>query len=138
MERLVEFSINHWELVGLAIGLVIALIYTEARKSGKTISSQELTHLLNREAGVVLDIREAKEFREGHITGAINIPYASFNERWSVLEPHKEKPVVIVCKMGQHSGAIGKILKEKGFTDIRRLSGGIATWQGDNLPLVKE
>ncbi len=56
----------------------------------------------------------------------------------SELEKHKEKPLVLVCKMGQHSGAIGKKLAAQGFTGVRRMSGGMMEWQNSNLPLVKE
>ena len=38
--------------------------------------------------------------------------------------------------MGQHAGSIARELKKAGYT-VAKLSGGIATWRGDNLPLVK-
>ena len=50
---------------------------------------------------------------------------------------HQDKPVILVCKMGQHAGAAGRILSTSGFKDVRRLSGGITTWKSDGLPLVK-
>lgn len=137
MERLIEFALNHWEMVSLFFILLTAVIFTEGRRGGETVSSTEATQLMNKEEALVLDVRESKEYGEGHITGSVNIPFAKVNERVSELNKHKEKPIIIVCKMGQHSGAVGKILKAKGFTNVKRLRGGLSGWQADSLPLVK-
>ena len=137
MERLIEFTINHWEMTGLFLVLLTAVIMTETRRGGAAVSSTQATQLMNKDEALVLDVRESKEFSEGHITGAVNIPYAKIDDRISEINKFKEKPVIIVCKMGQHSGAVGKTLKAKGFTDIHRLKGGISGWQADSLPLVK-
>jgi rhodanese-related sulfurtransferase len=65
------------------------------------------------------------------------MPYSSIDQRVSELDESKEKPVVIVCKMGQHSSAAGKKLKSLGFENVRRLSGGMAEWNAAGLPVVK-
>lgn len=137
MERLLEFVLNHPELVVPFAVLLTLLIMLESRRGGKTVSSQQLTHLVNKEEAVVVDVRDSKEFREGHITDARNIPFASLKDNLTQLDKFKEKPVILVCKMGQHAGAAGRILSTSGFKDVRRLSGGISTWKADGLPLVK-
>jgi rhodanese-related sulfurtransferase len=138
MDRLLEFAVNHYLLVGAFTGLLGALLFTESRKAGQSVSSLELTRLINTADALVLDIREAKEFREGHITGSLNIPYGKLVDRVSEIERHKERPVILVCKMGQHAAAAGRILTQKGFSKVLRLRGGILTWQGDGLPLIKQ
>jgi rhodanese-related sulfurtransferase len=138
MEKIFEFALNHWELTLLLGGLITALVVTESRRGGVGVSSTELTTLINREDAVVLDVRDAKEFRSGHITGAVNIPFSSIESRIGELNPHKGKPVVIVCKMGQHSGTVGKTLRGEGFENVRRLTGGVGAWVADGLPLVKK
>jgi len=45
---------------------------------------------------------------------------------------------VLVCKMGQSAGAAGRKLRADGFSDVRRLSGGMAEWNASNLPVVKK
>jgi len=42
---------------------------------------------------------------------------------------------VVVDKIGQHSGGVGKTLTKESY-DVRRLGGGISEWQGASLPLV--
>ena len=137
MEHMLEFAQNHPELVGPFVVLVVLLILVESRRSGKTVNSQQLTNLVNKEEAVVLDVRDTKEFREGHITESRNIPFPSLKDNLGQLDKYKEKPVVIVCKTGQSAGAAGRILNTSGFKDVRRPSGGITNWKADGLPLVK-
>jgi len=43
----------------------------------------------------------------------------------------------VACKMGQHSGTAGTLLKKNGFANVSRLMGGYAEWRAQNLPVVK-
>lgn len=137
MDRLLEFAMNHPTLVGVFVVLLVLFFLLETRRGGKSVSPQLLTQLVNKEDGVILDVRESKEFRAGHITGAKNIPFSKLKDSLPELDKHKQNPIVIICKMGQHSGAAGKILTAAGFADVRRLQGGITTWTAEKLPLVK-
>lgn len=138
MDHLFQFAMNHPFLVGSFLMLLTALLALENQRSGKSVTSQQLTNLVNSAGGIVVDVRDAKEFREGHITDSRNIPYSQLADRLNDLAAYKDKPVVLVCKMGQHAGAAGRLLSKAGFTDVRRLGGGIATWTADRLPLVKK
>ena len=136
LANLIEFATTHYVLSGLFVALLALLIFTEARKGGQSLSSRELTALVNSEQGVLLDIRAQKDFSTGHIVGALNIPLEKVAGRMAELEKHKAKTVIVVDAMGQHSGTVCRDLKKAGFT-AAKLSGGIASWRGDNLPLVK-
>lgn len=137
MDRVIEFAFNHVALVGSFLGLLAAFLFLESRRGGLSVSSQQLTNLVNTEGALVLDVRDRKEYGAGHITESTNIPYVKLEERIGELNSHKDAPIVVVCKMGQHSGAAGKILTKHGFANVRRLTGGIGTWTADGLPLVK-
>ncbi len=137
MERVIEFIINHWVLVSTFLFFLIGLIIVEGRRAGSSVSNIQAIQLINKEDAVVVDIREPKDFKKGHITNAVNISYATFKDRVDELSAFKGKPVIVVCAMGQHSGTVGKILRSKGFDDIRRLQGGVSGWQAESLPLVK-
>ncbi|MGB4076059.1 rhodanese-like domain-containing protein [Pseudomonas sp.] len=136
LANLIEFATTHYVLSGSFITLLALLAFTEARKGGKSLSSRELTALLNSEQGVVLDIRAQKDFSAGHIVGALNIPYEKLTSRMAELDKHKAKTLILVDAMGQHAGTVCRDLKKAGFT-AAKLGGGIASWRGDNLPLVK-
>jgi rhodanese-related sulfurtransferase len=136
LANLIEFATTHYVLSGLFLALLALLIFTEARKGGQSLSSRELTALVNSEQGVVLDIRGQKDFSAGHIVSALNIPFEKLTSRMVELDKHKAKTIIVVDAMGQHAGAVCRDLKKAGFT-AAKLSGGIASWRGDNLPLVK-
>jgi len=140
MDRLFEFVVNHYILVALFVAFLAAIIVLEARRGGAKVSSQGLVSLMNKDKAVVVDIRDRKDFGEGHITGSIHIPLNSIKSRANELNKFKDKDlqIVVVDKMGQHSAMAVKHLNAEGFEDVARLSGGIADWQGDNLPLVKK
>lgn len=137
MARFFEFVSNHWLLVTVFVGLLVLFVMNEMRRGGRTVSAQELVNLVNRDKAVVVDVRDRKEFEAGHIVGSINIPFASLETRLGELEKHKDQPVVIACKLGQHSGAAGANLRKAGFSNVMRLSGGITEWRNQSLPLVK-
>lgn len=137
MAKFIEFSLRHWQLVLAFIGLAVALIITESKRAGKTISSASAVRLMNQHEALVLDLREPKEFMQGHITGAMNIPFAAMKDRLAELEAYKDKPIILVCKIGQHSGTVGKQLHQAGFTQVCRLFSGMSGWQADGLPVLK-
>lgn len=137
LQQVFEFVGNHPILVGLFLALLVALIITERKKGGESVTAQVLVRLVNKDNAVVVDLRDKNEFSAGHIAGAISLPYASFATRSDELNNFKNRPVVLVCKIGQHSSAIGSKLMAAGFSDVKRLSGGMTEWLGANLPVVK-
>ncbi len=137
MDRLIEFASNHYLLVS-AFSLLLAYFFTlESRRAGTPVSPQRATNLVNREEGVIIDVRDADEFRAGHIAGSINIPASQVAERLAELDKYKDKPVILTCKAGPAASAAGKVLKSKGFTRLMRLQGGLQAWRDEKLPVVK-
>jgi rhodanese-related sulfurtransferase len=136
LAKLIEFATNHYVLASLFLVLLIALVVNEARRGGRSLSNRELTSLVNRGEGVVLDVRARKEFDAGHVVDALNIPHDKVVNRVAELEKYKGKTLVVVDAMGQHSGTVCSELNKLGFNAVK-LSGGISSWRADNLPLVK-
>ena len=134
--HLIEFASNHYLLSTLFVVLLALLLAHEARRGGRSLSCRELTALLNAGQGVVLDVRPHKEFAAGHIVDALNIPHDKLASRIAELEKHKDKTLIVVDAMVQHAGVVCGVLRKAGF-EASRLGGGIASWRGDNLPVVK-
>src|SRR5690606_26584037 len=80
MIRFLEFLGNHPILSGLWLVLCAALLAYLKSKSARSVTPQQATMLVNRENGIVVDIRERKDYERGHIVDAINIPLAKLNE----------------------------------------------------------
>lgn len=131
-----NFVSEQWMLVSLLIILLYAYVWTEKIKGGPTLSIHSATRVINSGEAIVVDLREANEFKAGHIVDAMNIPHNKLKDQLTQLQSHKSKTLILVDKMGQHAGNAGRLLKTEGFT-VNRLQGGISEWQNQNLPLVK-
>lgn len=79
---------------------------------------------------LILDVRRADEFAEGHIPGAINIA----NEDIKSSEPKelqdKEQTIYVYCRSGNRSKQAATKLAAMGYTNIVEF-GGIIDWTGD-------
>jgi rhodanese-related sulfurtransferase len=131
-----EFLAQQWIQASALMLLIALLIVHEARKSGPSLSPQQAINLVNAEEGIFLDLRDAADFRKGHIVSAINIPATKLPDRMVELEKYREKPIVLVCKMGQHSGAAGRQLKAANYGKVYKMTGGMMEWGNLQLPLV--
>ena len=136
MALFLEFVAQQWILFAALLTLVVLLVAHEARKSGPSLSPQQAINLVNEAGGVFLDLRDAPEFRKGHIVSAVNIPSAKLPERMAELDRYKDKPIVLVCKMGQQSGVAGKQLKAANYSQVYKMSGGMMEWGNLQLPTV--
>ena len=119
------------------VSLLVLFIWNETKRSGKTIDSQQLVNMMNNQDALVLDIRDPGDYSEGHIPSAKNIPYTALQSRVRELDKFKEQPVVVACKMGQHSGMATGILRRAGFQHVAKLRGGLTEWRAQNMPVVK-
>ncbi len=136
MALFLEFLAQQWILAGALLAVIIMLVLHETRKSGTAVSPQQAINLVNSQQGVFLDLRPAADFKQGHIVDALHIPSTKLEERIAELEKFRDKPIILVCKMGQQSGAAGKQLKANNFEQIYKMRGGMMEWSNLQLPTV--
>lgn len=132
-----EFLVEKWYLAAAWTTLLYLILLHESRKAGKAVTPQQLSDLVNKQEGVVLDVRDHNEFRQGHIAGSVNIPLRDLDKRMTELNDSKNKPLIVVCKIGQTATGASKQLKAQGFTAVYRLGGGLSEWTAASLPVVK-
>jgi len=84
---------------------------------------------------MILDVRTAEEYAEGHIQGAVLIPVQTLKEHLS--EVPKNKQVYVYCHSGKRSARASTLLAEHGFTNIENVVGGIVAWKKSDYPVVK-
>ena len=138
MNQFMQFVIGHWMLFVALIAILALILFEETKKSAygvAQVSPQQATHLINHDNAVVVDIRDASSFQNGHLIDAINI--ADIETNIKKFNKYKSRPIILVCKVGPDSGKAGAILKKQGFDKVYSLAGGIAAWQKTDLPLVK-
>lgn len=137
MDQAIEFVGNHWWLVAIWAAFFAALLWDNKQRAGASVSPAQAIQMINKDDALVLDIRDKKDFGKGHVVNAENIPFANLAGRLSELEPHKSRPVVLICKTGTTVGVASKMLKEKGFNAIR-MTGGMMEWEAQKLPIVRK
>lgn len=85
------------------------------------------------ETGILVDVRTAEEFKLGTIPGAVNIPLDELRDRLNELP--KDKTMYIFCQVGLRGYLAARILMQKGYKDVRNLSGGYKTY---NVATLKQ
>jgi rhodanese-related sulfurtransferase len=139
INQLTEFTGNHILLVLALIAIIAMLLGGEiqTRMSGiKAVAPGEATRMINHDNAIMIDMRDDKDYREGHIINAIHAPAGSGDDTGK-LEKYRNRPVIVYCQRGQRSTAYCSKLKKQGFGSVYHLKGGLLAWQKDALPLNK-
>ena len=79
------------------------------------------------EEHIILDTREQDEFDEGHIPGAILIPYTEIENKAEEMLPDKDKLILVYCRSGRRSKIAAESLAKLGYTNVKEF-GGIIDW----------
>jgi rhodanese-related sulfurtransferase len=111
-------------IVILALYLLIKFFGYLSRLGIKQISPKELDQ---KKGIVLLDVRTDKEYEQGHIPGAIHIPYSEIGERIKKLK--KDKELVVFCQNGSKSIWAIKRLMGMGYKNLSNLKGGYNAWK---------
>jgi rhodanese-related sulfurtransferase len=85
---------------------------------------------------VILDVRTAGEFAEGHIENAINIDVEGGQFDSGIAELDKTKTYAVYCRSGRRSGVAVAKMSDAGFTSLFNLNAGITDWQSQGYPVV--
>lgn len=108
--------------------------FRESRQSLETLSSSELAEKMKQEDITIIDVRPQKEFDEGHISGALNIPVDNLSKKMDELPKNQE--VVAYCRgpFCVFADNAVELLREKGF-NAKRLDEGYPEWMLEKLPV---
>lgn len=76
---------------------------------------------------LILDVRDAEEFADEALPGAVNIPLGELRARLGELAPAQEREILVHCATGQRAYYACRILRQRGFRHVRNLSGALRT-----------
>lgn len=141
LHQLMQFVITHWMLASAFVIVLLLIVVEEInsqRASGERLTAAGVTHLINRENAVVIDLRDANAFRDGHIVNAKNIPLAEVDRHMEKLYVYRDRPIILVDAMGLKTAIIAQRLKKTGFQKVSTLKGGVDAWKLANMPLIKK
>ena len=107
--------------------------------SGK-VTMEQFDRMRSEKDVVVLDVRTAREFGEGHVAGAVNlsvagVPLKQFDEQVGKLD--KDKTYLVHCARGVRSAAAVSRMQKLGFKHLLDYSGGMDEWRKAGKPLEK-
>jgi rhodanese-related sulfurtransferase len=139
MDRLLDYFTNHPLLAGGLVLMAIVVLSYEIRQriaTAAAIAPNEAIRLMNSGA-VLVDLRSANQFKDGHIAGAKNLPGDQIAADPMTLEKLATKKVVLYCGDGATTAAAQRTLARAGAKDVYSLRGGLTAWTQENLPVVK-
>jgi molybdopterin/thiamine biosynthesis adenylyltransferase/rhodanese-related sulfurtransferase len=111
--------------------------YRELLSQTKTeISELDAKSAQSLEGAAWIDVREADEWQEGHLPGAVHIPRGFLESRIETAVPDKAQPVVLYCASAARSAFAAKALQGLGYENVHSLAGGFTDWKRNGLDIV--
>lgn len=139
-EHAVRPAVSELAMIGLdrVAGWFGAEVLNEWREAGHAlVASRQVSPgdvpARMKDGSIVVDVRSTSEWRSGHIAGSLHIPLGRLVAQ--LQERPRSEPIVLVCESGSRSAIGASLMTAAGFTDVTNLTGGIAAWRRENLPL---
>ncbi|UJF23175.1 rhodanese-like domain-containing protein [Shewanella sp. OMA3-2] len=102
----------------LTVGLIAFLPTSYA----KDVTPAQAWQMIEQQA-LVIDVRTAEEFAEGHVEGAINIPFENIVAGVAQLGLKKDDNIVLYCRSGRRSSIADDALTQAGFNHTANAGG---------------
>ncbi|HEX9812135.1 MAG TPA: rhodanese-like domain-containing protein [Burkholderiales bacterium] len=137
---MIQFVVHNWYLFLALVVVLVLLVLPNIMQRIHGIASlapSQCVLLVNRESGVFVDVSEPSEFKTGHIANAINVPMNMVSQATPQLDKHKERPVIVVARVPNRALKAATALRKRGFASVHLLSGGLAAWEKESLPLER-
>ncbi|MBA3006720.1 MAG: sulfurtransferase [Proteobacteria bacterium] len=102
--------------------------------SGANMSPEEARKFMDvhpRDTYQILDVRQPKEYEQGHLAGALLMPVKEVTTRLGELD--RDQPLLVYCHSGVRSKAACQLLLAEGFSEVYNMSGGIVAWKGEKI-----
>jgi rhodanese-related sulfurtransferase len=86
---------------------------------------------------LLIDIREPEEHATGVAAGARLLPMRQIGRRLDEIPTDPSRPVLLICNTQNHSSATLRALRERGYSHVRYVNGGMSEWARRGWPMVK-
>ena len=111
-----------------------------APAGARKISIDEFDRMRKEKGVVVLDVRTPREYAEGHVAGAVNLPVTGqgsehFNDEVAKLD--RNKTYLVHCARGVRSANAVNRMSKLGFTHLNDFTGGMDLWKKEGKPVEK-
>ncbi len=96
------------------------------------IDLNSMKKIIEEQAPVIVDVRTPREYEQGHIPGAVNVPLDELRANRTLLDAYKDQPVLLYCRTVNRTGRVLWLLEGRGFKMIYALNGGYAAYRIKN------
>lgn len=86
---------------------------------------------------LLIDVRTESEWNEGHLEGAILIPYDKIEEGIAKVAPGRKRPINLYCRTGRRSGIALNTLKKLGYENVTNEGSLKSASEKLKIPVVK-
>lgn len=116
---------------------VFGLTSACGQKNYEDVNVNRFAELIDDTSVVVLDVRTADEFNDGHIAGAVNVDVrqGDFLQKAKAVLP-TDKTIAVYCRSGKRSANACSQLSAENYKCVN-LEGGILAWIDEKKPTVK-
>ena len=105
----------------------------------QAITATEAFALIKDDKAILIDVREADEFKGEHIVDALSVPLSSLEDGFKILDLPKDKIFLFQCLRGGRGQTACEHIQRLGLyqNKIINLEGGIQAWNKSGLPVIK-
>ena len=123
----------------LSIAVMLFLSFTVVSAQNKIeVNSKEVSAMLQKDKKiVVLDVRTAEEFRDGHIKGAINIDIRQPDALSKIDKLNHNTKYIVHCRTNRRSKTAVDHMVQSGFKTVYQIMDGYNGWSQNGLAIVK-
>jgi rhodanese-related sulfurtransferase len=132
-----KFSFTR-RLALLVVGLgVVSVGCSQGLADTDSVTLEFARNELKTGKSTVIDIREPQEHATGVAAGAQLLPMRQLESRIGEIPNDPTHPVLLICNTQNRSSATLRVLRGKGYTNVRYVQGGMSEWNQRGWPLVR-
>ena len=126
-------------ITALAAIVVIAVVIFLLRQEQKEqVSAEDLQKRIDQGERILLvDVRSAQEYADGHIPDAILLPHKGLPDSMNEISTQHDQVIVLYCERGPRALLAQNALTGAGFLSVLHLEGDMSGWRANGLPVEK-
>ena len=109
-------------------------LVAEAKGKIGEISAEDARTEMAKNGAVLIDVREADDWRAGHAEGAVHLSRGVIELEIEDAISDVKKPIICYCGGGSRSALVTESLQKMGYENVRSLAGGFRAWKEARLP----
>ena len=116
-------------------------LVNDAKSRIREVSVEQTRKVLDAFEGdeaVLLDVREDKEWEQGHAQGADHLGKGVIERDIEIKVPDKETQIILYSGGGYRSALAADVLQQMGYTNVLSMAGGWKAWKDSGGPIEKD